>query len=375
MTDDFLAHALKVIPGGSSTNAKAPSRMARPLFAASAAGCEFKDREGRRWVDWNMALGAVIWGHGRPEITDAIVRQCSRGIIYSAPAALEIEVASRLLDRLQDFDALRFFKTGSEATSAAIRIARAATGRDDVVCATYHGWHDWSAYHHYARRAILGIPEPRGIRWAAAESFDAFAPHLDRVAAAVVCPEHWSVDQLRDLRERCTREGIVLVFDEVKSGMRFGGRGVFGSIGVTPDLLCMSKGLANGMPLAVTAGKDALMRYAYDAQISGTYSGECISLAAAAASEELLRELASWPPWQKHAEEVMERATAAIRDTAAPLEMEGYAGCFRLRGREGLSEHLADRGMFSSGWILPSAAHEPRHYAALAEALVQFIRK
>jgi len=374
MSDEDLARALRVIPGGSSTRAKSPLRTGMPVFAGSAHGCVFTDTDGRSWVDWDMALGTVVWGHSRREIVEAIEAQCRSGILYTVPAQLEFQVAEQILERLDSFASLQFFKSGSESTSAAVRLARAATGRKDIVCGTYHGWHDWAAFHHYGGRASLGIPEGRYVRWAQRETFDAFCALISGAAAAIVCPEHWSVDDLKRLRAECTLRGTLLVFDEVKAGIRFSARGVFGAVGVTPDLICMSKGLANGMPLAIVAGSRELMQLCRDAAITGTHAGECLSLASAAACERLLRDSA-WPPWDAAAREVMQRASDTIRDVGTPLTVEGYPGCFGLTGGTGLREHLASRGMFSLGWILPSAAHEPRHFAALADALDQFIRK
>jgi glutamate-1-semialdehyde 2,1-aminomutase len=389
-----LTKALDVVPGGSSTSAKSPLRLyppATPTFAISADGCRFTDDLGRVWLDCDMGLGAIIWGHRRAEIDSAVRQQLDRGVLFSVPATLEIEVAERIIDRLAVFDSLRFCKSGSEAVSSAVRVARSASGRSVVVCGSYHGWHDWAAYHFYRSASGLGIPREVAatVRWVDEESYAAFLPHLTNdppPSSVIVCPEHWSIPDLCQLRAQCSQRGIFLVFDEVKSGLRFGKRGVFAAAGVVPDLICLSKGLANGLPLAALAGPRELMQSCIAAHITGTYAGECLSLAAASAAEQLLCESAGWPPWETASLAVMERANRTITECGLQrtLVVNGYPGCFRV-GTPGLAvsvdpfrEHfvrqLAGEGIFSAGYILPSAAHQPDDFSAIEQAVIEAIR-
>ena len=365
-----IDRALSLIPGGSSTMAKSCLRgfpPQTPSFAVSAAGATFIDDQGRQWIDCDMALGAVIWGFDCREVNEAIASQLSRGQIFSVPAVIEIDLAERILDRLRDFESIRFCKNGADAVAAAVRIARSATGRELVACGTYHGWLDWSAFHHYGANAALGIPRTVGhlTTWLQEETFAAYN-RLDAksYAAIVVCPEHWTETDLRSLRESCTRHGILLIFDEVKSGMRYGKRGVFGNIGVQPDLLCISKGMANGLPLAALIGSRELMRYAETVRFSNTHAGECISIAAALAGETMLKRKADWPSWRDEAAAMI----SGLTPLAAPrgLAIAGEPGLFALRPTEkslsaAFREHfvktLASNSVFTTGSIALSDAH------------------
>ena len=394
MTLITLDKALRIVPGGSSTNAKSPLRFyppETPVFAISAEGCRFTDELGRVWLDCDMALGAVVWGHCRPEIDDAVRQQLGRGVLYSVPATIEFEVAESILGRLAAFDALRFFKNGSDAVSGAVRVARSATGRRAVVCGTYHGWHDWAAYHFYGSQAELGIPLELSstVRWAGGETYAAFRQQMSEdnpPAAVIVCPEHWAIPDLQELRVQCSRRGSVLVFDEVKSGLRFGKRGVFATTGVVPDLLCLSKGLANGLPLSVLAGSGSLMRHCLQARLTGTHAGECLSLSAAGAAEQLLANVEAWPPWEGAARDIMADASNAINECGLQhhLVVEGYSGSFRVGApgmpaladpfREHFIRQLAREGVFSAGYILLSAAHSQEDLSLVGRAVVKAIR-
>lgn len=389
-----LEKAFSIVPGGSSTHAKSPLRFYPPetsLFAVSAEGCRFTDELGRVWLDCDMALGAVVWGHRRPEIDDAVRQQLTKGVLYSVPAALEFEVAEQILNRLGAFDSLRFFKSGSDAVSGAVRIARSASGRQAVVCGSYHGWHDWAAYHWYGRQADLGIPAELSatVRWVGEESYAAFYQTLttgEPPAAAIVCPEHWHLSDLHELRAWCSQSGVILVFDEVKSGLRFGKLGVFAAAGVVPDLLCLSKGLANGLPLSVLVGPNRLMRHCVSARLTGTHAGECLALAAAGAAEQLLSRTEAWPPWQDDARQMMDHADGVIKECGLRhrLVVEGYPGCFRVGSpglpaladpfREHFVRHLARAGIFSAGYILLSAAHGPDDVSAVGHAVLEAIK-
>jgi glutamate-1-semialdehyde 2,1-aminomutase len=394
MSTMTLRRALKSVPGGSSTEAKSCYHLfppATPVFAVSAEGCHFKDELGRVWLDCDMALGAIVWGHCRAEIDEAVRQQLAKGVLFSLPASLEIEVAERILHRLSVFDALRFCKSGSDAVSAAARVARSATGRCIVIYGTYHGWHDWAAFHWYGCDAEIGIPHEQAatVRWMKEQSYKGFAQQVAKEeppAAVVVCPEHWCIPDLHQLRDQCSQWGSILVFDEVKAGLRFGKRGVFATIGVIPDLLCLSKGLANGLPLAVLAGRRDLMQHCTSAHVTGTHAGECLSLAAAGAAERLLDETEVWPPWESAAHGIMAAADRAIVECGllGRLVVDGYPGCFRIGtpdipvDRDSFRRHfvctLAAEGIFSAGYVLPSAAHQMEDYSAIKRAVLGAIR-
>jgi glutamate-1-semialdehyde 2,1-aminomutase len=389
---DLFERALAAIPGGSSTAAKSPLRAFPPLtpsFAVEADGASFIDECGRRWLDADMALGSVIWGYRRGEIDDAIRRQLQRGVIYSVPAVLEIETAEAILQRLSLFEALRFCKNGADAVAGAVRIARSATGRRRIIAGTYHGWPDWSAYQHYGATAQLGIPADAGelTLWTSEQTFDAAAHLIGRdIAAVVVCPEHWTRDDLQQLRAACSTAGSLLIFDEVKSGMRYGRCGVYGEMNITPDLLCISKGLANGMALAALVGPRDLIALAIAVRFTGTHWGECLPLAAAAAGERMLARASVWPSWRAAGDTLMNRLRAAVERSSpagALLTVEGYPGAFAIRSRgqilvdDAFRPHfiktVASHGIFSTGAITLSDRHTDDDVTAIAAAAEEAI--
>jgi glutamate-1-semialdehyde 2,1-aminomutase len=384
--EDKVRRRAQLLPAETSTLAKSPvyaNGIAQRLYAVSARGAHFTDVDGHRWLDCDMALGSVVWGHSHPRLVEVARRQAARGMSFSVPSVIEGELAERLVERLRKFDQIQFAKNGSDVTTAAVRLARAVTGRRHVMLGRYHGWHDWSAVHHYGNRQVLGVLEDaqRNSIWIERESAKHVLSILDGgtdPAAIVLCPEHWSTDDLREVRQLSSRRGIVLVFDEVKSGMRFGPRGVFDSKGVVPDLLCLGKGLANGSPLSAILGPRDLMRRLPDVRFSGTFATETLSMAVAVAAEDMLRDQADWPTWEDEATRVMAALTQTIEtlDLRDELTVHGYPGAFwvgDLNGglpqpfRSHFIETLARGKAFTRGYIVPSVAHGPKELARVLE--------
>src|SRR5262249_17298591 len=220
------------------------------------------DVDGNEYTDWSMAIGPVILGYGDPAVDAAIRRQLDDGITFSLMHPLEVEVAERIHEMIPNAEAVRYSKTGAEVTSAAVRLARAFTGRDRVLCCGYHGWHDWSIAVTDRHR---GIPEivrslthtfPYNDLEALGAAFD------DEVACVILEPvvfEEPAAGFLRGVRDLCRRNGALLVFDEMWTGFRLAAGGAQERYGVLPDLATYSKAVANGMPLSVLTGRRDVM--------------------------------------------------------------------------------------------------------------------
>jgi glutamate-1-semialdehyde aminotransferase len=276
------------MPGGVQTNAKAPEIWGGeppPGFASRASGGRVWDLDGNEWIDFPMALGSVLLGHAEPAVTEAIRRQLCGGISFTLMHPLEVTVAERIAAMCPGVDTVRFTKSGSEATAAAVRLARARTGRDKLVVCGYHGWHDWCAG---AQGPQPGVPEIVG-RLAVPVPYGDLAV-LERllaaqdVAAVVVDPiatGRPSVNFLHGVVDLCQRAGTVSIFDEVIAGFRIALGGAREKYGVMPDVSCYGKALGNGMPIAAVAGSRAIMGEYLRTAVSGTYAGETLSLAAA----------------------------------------------------------------------------------------------
>ena len=288
---ELRQRAQVVVPGGASTGSKRPAALFGADDRDSAAhyerahGCRLTTVDGRELVDCTMALGAVALGYGDAAVVRAVSDAALHGNVSGLSPRLEVDLAERLRDRIPCAEQVRFLKTGAEGVAAAVRIARAATGRNTVVCCGYFGWLDWVAagpgVPPAARADVIEVPYDDGpaLREAAARAgSDLAAIVLEPVIERV--PSHaW----LRTARELCDWSGAVLVLDEVKTGFRLHAGGFQALAGIVPDVAVFAKAMANGFPLSAVVGRAAVMEAARGAWISSTLASETTALAAASA--------------------------------------------------------------------------------------------
>lgn len=285
----LLERVLATVPLGTQTFSKSPLQFPRgqaPHFLREGLGGRVWDVDGNEYVDVMAALLAVMLGYRDPDVDAAIRHQLGRGISFSLATELEGLLAERLVDLIPGAEMVRFAKNGSDVTSAAIRVARAATGRDRVVAIGYHGWQDW-----YIGATTRHKGVPAAVRelthrpaYNDLEALRAlFEAYPAQIAAVILEPAHIQLPApgyLQSVRELTRAHGAVLVFDEIVTGFRLHRGGAQSLYGVTADLVCFGKALGNGMPLAALAGRRALMREFEDVFVSGTFGGEALSLAA-----------------------------------------------------------------------------------------------
>jgi len=292
-SNQLFARAAEVVPLAAQTFSKSHQQWVRgasPLFLTAGKGCRVSDPDGNIYIDYLQGLMANVLGYGDPDVDAAIRAQLERGMSFSLATTLEADLAERMVVDIPCAEMVRFAKNGSDATSAAIRLARAATGRDRVALCGYHGWHDW--YIGTTTRE-LGVPAAvRGLSdtfaFNDANSLEALLKRNPGGYAAVILepagvrtPEPGFLEAVRDL---ASRHGAVLVFDEIVTGYRMHMGGAQAYYGVTPDLACFGKAMGNGMPIAAVAGGRDLMRQMEAIFFSGTYAGEALSLAASIAT-------------------------------------------------------------------------------------------
>ena len=306
--------AARVMPGGVSSPVRAYAAVGgEPPMIASAEGAHLLDADGGRYVDFVLAYGPHILGHNPPEVVDALRRQLDRGVAYGHTAGLEVELAERICAALPSVEMVRFVNSGTEATMSALRLARAATGRDLVVkfAGGYHGHADALLAAAGSGVATLALPGSAGVpRGAVADTLvlpynsagavaEAFVVHGERIAAVIVEPVAGNMGCvapvpgfLQELR-RVTREsGALLVFDEVMTGFRVAYGGAQLLYGVEPDLTCLGKVIGGGLPVGAYGGARALMEQVaplgpvYQA---GTLSGNPLAMAAGIAVLDRLR--------------------------------------------------------------------------------------
>ena len=290
--------ALKVIPGASQTFSKGPNQWARgvsPLFLKKGEGAWVWDVDGNKYLDHLMALGPITLGYNHKGVNDAVCAQLQDGAIFSQMHPLETEVAELICDLVPCAESVRFAKNGSDVTTAAVRAARAYTGREHIAFCGYHGWHDW---HIATTTRDLGIPNcvkelSHTFTYNDIRSLEAlFERYPDQLAAVmlepigVVEPEPGFLESVKQL---CERHGTVLIFDEIVTGFRFDLGGAQSLFNVSPDLVCLGKGIANGLPLSAVAGKREIMSIFNDIFFSGTFGGDTLALAAAKATIESMQ--------------------------------------------------------------------------------------
>ena len=292
-SDRLLSRALQRIPLGSQTFSKSHQQFVRgamPQILVRGKGCRVEDADANSYIDYVLGLLPIVLGYCDPDVDAAIRNQLERGITFSLPTALEADLAERLAGLIPSAEMTRFGKNGSDATSAAIRLARAYTGRDGVIVCGYHGWHDW-----YIGHTSRHIGVPAAVR-DLTTSFPFNRPEAladlikagpDKYAAVILEPagaEDPAPGFLAELRRLTERHGIVLVFDEIIAGFRINLGGAQKEFGVTPDLSTFGKSMANGMPISAIVGRREVMKVMDDIFFSGTFGGEALSLAAALAT-------------------------------------------------------------------------------------------
>jgi glutamate-1-semialdehyde 2,1-aminomutase len=285
-----LQRAEQTIPLGTQTFSKSKTQYpvgVSPLFATKARGAHIWDVDGNRFVDLVNSLAAVTLGYGDRQIEKAVKNQLKKGVTLSLPTKLEAEVSELITDLVPSAEMVRFSKNGTDATSAAIRLARSYTGRDHIIVCGYHGWQDWFIG---STSRNKGVPKAiseltHSFEYNNIQSLKKVLESLEgKVAAVILEPMNTTYpdnDFLSSVKELTQKAGAVLIFDEVITGFRFSTGGAQELFGITPDLSTFGKGIANGFPLSAVVGKKEIMLEMENVFLSGTFGGELLSLAAA----------------------------------------------------------------------------------------------
>lgn len=298
ISNRFFKKVKEIIPLASQTFSKSYLQYIKgqaPLFATRAKGAKIWDIDGHEYIDFINALLPVVLGYQYPEVDEAIEKQLKKGIVLSLPSPLEAELAELLIKHIPCAEMVRFGKNGSDATSGAIRLARAVTGRDYVAVCGYHGWHDW-----YIGSTVrsLGVPVStqkmtHRFIYNDSRSLERLFKKYPRKFAAVIM-EPMSYEEPKDnflqkVKALTHRHGALLIFDEVITGFRFDLGGAQKLFGVTPDLAAFGKSMANGMPISALVGKRKYMEKVKDIFYSFTQGGELLSIAAAIATVKAMK--------------------------------------------------------------------------------------
>ncbi|MEW5979568.1 MAG: aminotransferase class III-fold pyridoxal phosphate-dependent enzyme [Acidobacteriota bacterium] len=393
---EWLNRAKERIPGGAQTFSKGPSSFMQsvaPNFLRRAQGAYAWDVDGNRYVDFILGLGPVILGHADPIVNEAARRQMQDGISFSLPHPIEVEVAEKLCEIIPCAEMVRFGKNGSDATSCAVRLARAYTGREKVACCGYHGWQDWYIG---STDRYLGVPGPvraLTVRFPY-NNLEAlrqlFRDHHDEVACVIMEPVTFDLPQpgyLQGVQELCKRNGSLLVFDEIVTGFRIHMGGAQEYFGVTPDLACFGKAIANGFPLSAIVGRAEVMRLLDKVFFSFTFGGEAMSLAACLATISELQQRDGvrllWRSGEKLQKEtrqrlVENRLTEKVECVGLPpwstLRFHGTTEQESLILRSYFQQEAIRRGILTHGSHLLSLAHDENVIEETLAAYVEIFR-
>ena len=337
------------MPHGSSTTSKAPHLLPEePEIIDHGLGCRVWDEKGRAFIDYRNSLGPVSLGYRFPAVDEAIRAQLDRGIIFGHPTALECEVSELLCGIIPSAEQARFLKTGGEACAAAIRIARAYTGRSHILQIGYNGWLNSLAAGarigpRETARTIPGVPAAiaglyHTVRWNDEEGVaSAFEAYRGDVAAIIVSADYADLEKGRTfypfLRKITQENGALLIYDEIVTGVRIALGGVQEYFGVLPDLCIFAKAIANGMPLSVYAGSREVMATCERPgfSISSTYGGETLSLAACRATIETCRDNDVAGHIREMGTYLWGSLNARFRETGVSLELLGHPACPTFR--------------------------------------------
>lgn len=290
-SDEYYKIALELIPAQTQTLAKGPGQNIKgvaPKYLKRGKGSHVWDVDGNEYIDYTMAVGPLSLGYTYDKVDDAIREQLKDGITFSLMHPLEVEVAQLINKVVPNAESIRYSKVGADVTSAAVRLARAYTGRNKVLCCGYHGWHDW--YIAVTDRN-KGIPQSiQDLSYTFNyNDIQSVIDSIDEDTACVIL-EPFVFDEPKDnflhkLRDICTENGTVLIFDEMWTGFRVAVGGAQEYFGVKADLACFSKAVANGMPISILTGKKEIMQLLEkDVFFFTTFGGEALSLAAVKAT-------------------------------------------------------------------------------------------
>ena len=286
----LFKYVQSIIPLGSQTFSKSyrflPNKNT-PLFIKKGKGCYFWDIDNNKFIDMVSGLLSVTIGYNIKEINEDIKKQLSNGISFSLATKLEYELAKKIIKHVPSAEMVRYAKNGSDATTAAIRLARNITNHTNIMFSGYHGWHDW-----YIGSTSMnnGVPKEISNQSFMFEfnNFNSFLKQFQKakkkVAAVIIEPMNIVEPKkvfLKKIRKFCTKNKIILIFDEICTGFRFSLGGAQKLFNITPDLTTLGKGIANGFPLSVLAGKKKYMKKCEDIFFSSTFGGETLSLSAA----------------------------------------------------------------------------------------------
>ncbi|MDB5386356.1 MAG: kanB [Planctomycetaceae bacterium] len=407
-TQAAYTRARQLIPGGTQLLSKRPEMYAPdrwPAYYREARGCEVIDLDGRRYCDMTSSgIGSCLLGYADPDVTDAVVRRVQLGSMCTLNPVEEVELAELLIELHPWAERARFCRTGGESMAAAVRIARASTGRDRIAFCGYHGWSDWYLAanipgteqgaagngdrlrgHLLPGLEPLGVPAGLGgtmlpFNYNKLEELERhFRDHGRNIAAVVmeptrsIDPEHGFLEGVRNL---CRQNGAVFILDEISVGWRLACGGAHLRYGVTPDIAVFSKALGNGHPMGAIIGRASVMEAAQNSFISSTYWTEGVGPTAALATVRKLQRVNAPAHVERIGKRFRDGWTKLGQAHSVPVRISGHPAItsFGFEHPDSaalgtlMTTRMLDKGFLLGSGFYPSMAHEGRHVDACLAA-------
>jgi len=354
-SNQYFKRTNNKIPLASQTFSKSYMQWpkgAAPLFIDRGQGAKVIDIDGNHYIDYVLGLLPVSLGYCDYDVDMAVIKQVNKGSIFSMPSKLETELAEKLIEIIPSAEMVRYGKNGSDVTTAAIRLARAYTGKDLIAVSGYHGWHDWSIGQ---TTRDLGVPKAvkkltKNFYFNDLESLNKLIRKFpNKFAAIIIEPAGLTptnIPFLKGLKKICKQEKIVLIFDEIISGFRIDIGGAQKFYGVVPDLSCFGKSMANGYPLSALVGKRKIMQLMEEIFFSTTFGGEAISIAASIATINKMQKLDTIKKVKQHGKKLINSVKKIILNN----NMEDYINISNIDWWPQLilNSPLQDKNLFTS---------------------------
>jgi glutamate-1-semialdehyde 2,1-aminomutase len=396
---DLYKKAKKIIPGGTMLLSKRPEMFLPdnwPSYFSKAKGCEIWDLDNRKYIDMSiMGIGTNTLGYGHTEVDKAVLNVIKNGNMSTLNCPEEVELAEKLIEINPWSDMVRFARTGGEANSIAIRIARASSGKDKVAICGYHGWHDWYLSVNHNKQNDLSshlLPglEPNGVPKNLKDTvypfnYNNFDELLDIVTRNDIGTIKMEVTRnfepkdnfLEKVRDLCNKKNIVLIFDECSSGFRETFGGIHKKFNVEPDMAMFGKTLGNGYALTAVVGKRSVMESAQTTFISSTFWTERIGPAAALKTLEIMENLKSWEVISSKGKKVRDGWIRLAKKHKINIEISGISAMcsYSIKHKDALAyktfitQEMLKKGFLASTSFYASIAHSNKNISSYLEAL------
>ena len=382
--------AKKLIPGGNMLLSKRAELFLPghwPSYFSRAKGCHVWDLESNKYADMSiMGIGTNTLGYGHPEVDEAVRQTIRKGNMSTLNCPEEVYLAEKPIELHAWAEMAGVARTGGEANAIAIRIARAATGKEKVAVCGYHGWHDWYlsanlADDHNLDGHLLPGPEPKGLprnlkgtvfpfRYNDYQELEKLVKreNIGIIKMEVERNEPPKKDYLQKIRKLCSAQGIVLIFDECTSGFRETYGGLHKKYGIEPDMAMFGKALGNGYAITAVIGRKSVMEAAQSTFISSTFWTERIGPTAALKTLEIMKKEESWKRISKKGVYLKEKIKNLAEQNKLKIQISGlpallsfsFTGKYALEFKTLLTQNMLNYNILASTSIYVSCAHSDK---------------